>query len=146
MFCDLEKEASKVRMKININKTKTLSLMGHRIPFINGQNIEIVKQFVYLGTLVSPGFHQFMSTSLYRGILPSTIMNEEIHYHTDGSVRRQKWQWIGHKLRNGDNSIACNTMQWNLLSQDGLRRIVIPKGSRSTLPHWLMPYTLHGEI
>lgn len=39
-----EKMVSKVQMKININQTKVLS-------HINGQNIEDVDQFVYLGKL-----------------------------------------------------------------------------------------------
>lgn len=55
MAVDLEKEAGRVELKININKTKDFSSTDHRtLPiFFIGQNIEGVDQFVYLGGMVS---------------------------------------------------------------------------------------------
>lgn len=52
---DLEREASKVGLKISTNKTKVLSLAGHRtLPICNtGWNIKVVEQFVYFGSVVS---------------------------------------------------------------------------------------------
>lgn len=55
MTLDLEKEASRVELKIKTNKNKAISLTGDCTLSIcsNEQNIEDVNQFEYLESVVS---------------------------------------------------------------------------------------------
>lgn len=51
---DFERESSRVRLKINTNKTKVLSMTDYRtLPIcISGQSVEGVDQLVYLRSIV----------------------------------------------------------------------------------------------
>lgn len=63
-------------LKMATNKTKALSLSGHRtVPiYIKGQDIKNFRQFVYLGSIGSPdgvtypyGSAKYVSTNIYMG-------------------------------------------------------------------------------
>ena len=40
----------------------------------------------------------------------------------DGIIKRHKWAWIGHTLRNDESSVARQAMQWNPLDSIGRKK------------------------
>ena len=55
MICSLEEEAASAGLKINVGKTKVLSLTGsvNRIAKVAAVQIEAVDRFAYLGSIIA---------------------------------------------------------------------------------------------
>ena len=58
---------------------------------------------------------------------PERISNKDLWRRTkqqpmDVQIRKRKWRWIGHTLRNPPSSITCQTLLWN---PEGKRRELV---------------------
>ncbi|XP_054279269.1 uncharacterized protein LOC128997656 [Macrosteles quadrilineatus] len=137
----LQREAEEVGLKINVNKTKemTLNSRGAQVLELNGKVIEEAGSFQYLGSKVTAdggakedvrsriGKANAAFIQLYpiwclrrlkRVFWPNTISNEQLWEATRQQkisleIKRQKWRWLGHTLRKTDGAIEKKALEWN---------------------------------
>ncbi|XP_054282434.1 uncharacterized protein LOC128999782 [Macrosteles quadrilineatus] len=128
---DLRVEAQQVGLKINARKTKEMRLNNrNNTPLrTGGDDIERANEFCYLGSMVTEGggADRDMENRLNKARAafaqlrvwwPEFISNEDLWARTDQEhiaiqINRRKWRWIGHILRQPQDTVARQALEWN---------------------------------
>ncbi|KAJ4428965.1 hypothetical protein ANN_25961, partial [Periplaneta americana] len=119
----LEKEAQKVGLQININKTKELRIGTNQPTLLTLSSgvIENVKEFSYLGSIVSQ--NGATDSDMFEKHIKNILAGPDIQQKpVELEIRHRKWGWLGHTLRRPTDDPARKALDWNPQGSRGIGR------------------------
>ena len=109
----LAEEAARVGLKRNARKCKTLRglrlLIVKRTSVVNGEEVEDVEEFVYLGATINKegGGSRDITNRLQKTVVERADVND-----ISCEARRRRWSWLGHILRKEGANDCFTALGW----------------------------------